>query len=435
VAAAGISIEGGDRKTLARGEHAVENCDIHHYARRQKTYKPAVHLGGVGNRVSHCLIHDAPHQGIAYAGNDHIIEYCDFTRIARRPGTSAPRTRWGIGPSWGTSSDITTFTTSMAGNLGCFTIYPDLPCGGIHLHGNVFYDVDQVFHANSGRGMVIENNIFFRCSRGFSFLPWSDASMFQEGGAWRMVENLKAVNYDQPPYSTRYPVLQHLAEDFSKGVGQLVERELPKDNIIRRNVSWGSLFLHVFPPGNLEHVKVETNLIADDIVFEGSFDGRGKSESYHNGDPAVVAEFARRGNILVQGDPGFGDLQTQDFRFSPRSPASGFSFERIPFEQMGLVKDDYRRALPPTVYSPTIIPGATNLAGAQTAGSSPRLRCMDGDVWCVYTVDGSDPTLQSPVYVRPLTIANTVTLKAVAFVADKPRAWKSETAVATIRAR
>ena len=48
VAATGISVEGGDRKTLVRGEHAVENCDIHHYARMQKTYKPAVQLGGVG---------------------------------------------------------------------------------------------------------------------------------------------------------------------------------------------------------------------------------------------------------------------------------------------------------------------------------------------------------------------------------------------------
>jgi hypothetical protein len=230
-------------------------------------------------------------------------------------------------------------------------------------------------------------------------------------------------------------VLQHLAEDFSKGVGQLVERELPKDNVIRRNVSWGSLFLHVFPPGNLEHVKVETNLIADDVVFEGSFDGRGKSKSYPNGDAAVAAELAKRGNILVQGDPGFGDLLTQDFRFSTRSPAAKFSFDRIPFEKMGLVKDDYRRALPSTVYAPTIMQGSTNLAGGQTVRILPTPSPHGRRCVIRYTLDGSDPTPQSPVYARPLVIANTVTLKAAAFVADKPRDWKSETVVATIKVR
>jgi hypothetical protein len=247
-----------------------------------------------------------------------------------------------------------------------------------------------------------------------------------------MVENLKAVNYDQPPYSTRYPVLKHLAEDFSKGVQQLVERELPKDNVIRHNVSWGSLFLHVFPPGNLDHVKVETNLIADDVVFEGAFDGRGPSKSYRNGDPAVAAELAKRGNTIVKGDPGFGDLQTQDFRFRPHSPAAEFSFDRIPFEEMGLVTDDYRRTLPAMVYAPIILPAATNSAGARMVQllptPSPQVRR------CVvrYTLDGSDPTPQSPAYARPLLVTNTVALKAAAFVAGRSQSARSETVVSTV---
>jgi hypothetical protein len=435
VAATGISIAGGDRKTLIRGEHAVENCDIHHYARMQKTYKPAVQLSGVGNRISHCMIHDAPHQGIAYAGNDHIIEYCDFTRIAQETGDVGATYTMGDWTYMGHEFRYNYFHNIHGpGNLGCFTIYPDLPCGGIHLHGNVFFDVDQVFHSNSGRGMVVENNLFLRCTRGFSFLPWSDASMFQEGGAWRMVENLKAVNYDQPPYSTRYPALQRLAEDFSKGVGQLVERELPKDNVIRRNVSWGSLFLHVFPPGNLDHVKAETNLIADDVVFEGAFDGRGPSKSYRNGDPAVAAEFSKRANTLAQGDPGFDDLRTQDFRFKPHSPAAKFGLDRIPFEKMGLVADDYRKALPASVYAPIILPAATNSAGALTVRLLPtpspqRQRCV-----VRYTLDGSDPTPQSPAYTRPLLVTNMVTVKAAAFLAGRPQSARSETVVATIAA-
>jgi hypothetical protein len=200
-------------------------------------------------------------------------------------------------------------------------------------------------------------------------------------------------------------------------------------------VSRGSLFLHVFPPGNLEHVKVETNLIADDVVYEGSFDGRGKSKSYRNGDPAVAAEFAKRGNILVQGDPGFGDLRTQDFRFSPHSPAAKFSFEPIPFEQMGLVRDEYRKSLPIAVDAPTIIPGSATFTNALTVRLLPtpsphRRQCV-----IRYTLDGSDPTPQSPTYLRPLEIATTVTLKAAAFVPGKPQDRQSETGSATFTAR
>ena len=147
-----------------------------------------------------------------------------------------------------------------------------------------------------------------------------------------------------------------------------------------------------------------------------------------------MAEFAKRGNILVQGDPGFDDLRTQDFCFSPRSPAARFSFDRIPFEKMGLVTDDYRKALPATVYAPTIIPGSTNSTGARTVRLLPTPSPHGRRCVVRYTLDGSDPTPQSPAYVRPLVITNTVTLKAAAFVAGKPQNRKSETVVATFRA-
>lgn len=436
VAATGISVQGGDRKTLAPGQHLVENCDIHHYARIQKTYKPAVQLGGVGNRIAHCWIHDAPHQGIAYAGNDHVIEYCDFTRIAQETGDVGATYAMGDWTFLGHEFRYNYFHNIHGpGNLGCFTIYPDLPCGGIHLHGNIFYDVDQVFHSNSGRGMVIENNLFLRCRRGMSFLPWSDAKMFQEGGPWRMVENLKAVNYDQPPYSTRYPVLQRLAEDFSKGLEQLVERELPKDNLIRRNISWGSQFLHVFPPGSLDHVKVETNLIADNVVFEGAFDGRGKSKSYRNGDAAVVTEFAKGGNLLLQGDPGFGDLRTQDFRLQPNSPAAKWSFEPIPFGKIGLRKDEYRKALPTTVSPPTIVPASTGFTNALTLRLIPTPSPRGDKCMLCYTLDGSAPKPDSPKYVGPLTITNSIKLKAAGFVSDGAGTRRSEIVAATFEVR
>jgi hypothetical protein len=434
VASTGIGLAGGERKTLTPAGNYVENCDIHHFARVQKTYRPAVQLNGVGNRISHCSIHDGPHEGIGYGGNDHVIEYCEFTRIAQETGDVGVTY---TGADWTFLGHVFRYNYFHGihgpGNLGCFTIYPDLPCGGIHLYGNVFYDVDQVFHTNSGRGMLVENNVFMRC-QGLSFSAWGDAKMFQEGGSWHMVENLKAVNYDQPPYSARYPLLQRLAEDFKSDADDVLQRRLPKDNLLRRNVSWGSFFLRLDPKASLEHCQVEGNVIADDIVFAGSFDGSGKAKNYRNGDPEVAAEFGKRGNLIVSGDPGLGDLQTQDFALRADSPAAQIGFERIPFRQIGLVVDEYRQTLPLVVHAPTVLPAArtflTPLNVRITPTPSPRgPKCV-----IRYTLDGSEPTAKSPAYSKPLTVADTATLKAAAFVTDGKASARSATVTVTYTA-
>jgi hypothetical protein len=434
VAGTGIGLAGGDRKTLTPAGNYVENCDIHHFARVQKTYHPAVQLNGVGNRISHCSIHDGPHEGIGYGGNDHVIEYSEFTRIAQETGD--------VGVTY-TAMDWTLLGHVFRynyfhgihgpGSLGCFTIYPDLPCGGIHLYGNVFYDVDQVFHTNSGRGMLVENNIFMRC-RGLSFAAWGDPKMFQEGGPWRMVENLQAVAYDQPPYSTRYPLLQRLAEDFRSDADQLLQRRLPKDNVLRRNVSWGSFFLRLDPKANLEHVKVEDNVIADDIVFSGSFDGNGTARNYRNGDPAVAAEFARRGNVIVAGDPGLGELQTQDFALRAGSPATKLGFVPIPFAAIGLMTDAYRTALPALVYTPTLDPGSRTFLHPLTVRVTPTPAPRGPRCVLRYTLDGSDPVATSAVYSKPFVITDNATVKVAAFVTRAGATLQSEIVSATYTA-
>lgn len=434
VAATGIGLAGGDRPTLTPAGNYVENCHIHHFARIQKTYRPAVQLNGVGNRISHSYIHDGPHEGIGYGGNDHVIEYTEFTRIAQETGD--------VGVTY-TAMDWTSLGHVFRynyfhgihgpGSLGCFTIYPDLPCGGIHLYGNVFYDVDQVFHTNSGRGMLVENNVFMRC-RGLSFSAWYDPQKFQEGGDWRMVENLKAVNYDQPPYSSRYPLLQRLAEDFRSDADQLLQRRLPKDNVLRRNVSWGSFFLRLDPKASLEHVRVEGNVIADDIVFSGAFDGSGKAVNYRNGDPAVAAEFGKHGNIIVVGDPGLGELQTQDFAVRAGSPAAQIGFERIPFKQIGLVTDEYRTVLPAVVEAPTLAPASRTFLTPLTIRITPTPAPRGPRCVLRYTLDGSEPGARSPVYRVPLTITGSATVKVAAFVDVASAMQRSATVSATYTA-
>ncbi len=435
VAGTGVGLSGGDRKDLTPGNNYVENCEIHRAGQVFRTYHGAISLSGVHNRIAHCSIHDLPHQGIGYGGNDHLIEYCDFSRIAQETGdvgvtyTMADWTFMGHEFRYNYFHNI-----HGPGNLGCFTIYPDLPCGGIHLHHNVFYDVDQVFHTNSGRAMVIENNLFLRC-RGVSFSTWTQDHMFKPGGSWRMVENLLGVKYDQPPYSTRYPALQRLAADFALGEEKILQREIPKDNVVRRNISWGpGFFLSLHPAAGLNDVRVEENVIANDVVFSGAFDGSGKGRTYNNGDPVIAAEFGKRGNTIVKGDPSLGEMQRGGFRVAAGAPARKIGFEPIPLEDIGLRRDAYRRALPLHAYNPLIAPASRSFAGEMEVSLHPTPQAGRVSTTVRYTLDGGEPTAHSALYRRPLRLTKGATLKAATFVSAGGKTVRSGTVTAIYKA-
>ena len=70
----GVSVEGGRVSPQVSAGHIVDNCHIHHYGQVIWNYRPGVKLSGVGNRVSHCLIHHSRHQGISFQGSDHVVD-------------------------------------------------------------------------------------------------------------------------------------------------------------------------------------------------------------------------------------------------------------------------------------------------------------------------------------------------------------------------
>lgn len=57
-----VTLTGGNKTTLAPGNNRVENSHIHDFAYYHKAYNPGVLLSGVGNRMSHNELHDAPHR-------------------------------------------------------------------------------------------------------------------------------------------------------------------------------------------------------------------------------------------------------------------------------------------------------------------------------------------------------------------------------------
>jgi hypothetical protein len=164
-----ISLDGGNRDTLEAAGNVADNNYIHHTG---VFYKQGVGVavGGVGNRVSHNLIHDCPRFGIVWGGNDHVFEYNEIRHVDLETADCGAIYSWQV--DWskrGTEirynylHDIIGFGqeggkwTSPHFNWG---VYLDDGTCGTHVHGNVVVrTILGGVHVHGGRDNVIENNI------------------------------------------------------------------------------------------------------------------------------------------------------------------------------------------------------------------------------------------------------------------------------------
>jgi hypothetical protein len=99
-------------------------------------------------------------------------------------------------------------------------------------------------------------------------------------------------------------------------------------------------------------------------------------------------------------------------------------FEPIPFAEIGLKLDEYRKSLPPR--APRIVPDGGAFAEPMTI----VIEAGTAGVEVHYTLDGSVPTGRSPLYRDPLVIAKTALLRAVSLPVGDPGARPSPVAEA-----
>ena len=312
----GVSLSGGDRLTLTPGEHFASNNHIHHYGQWKRTCRPAIQTSGVGNQLTHNLIHDAPHGAIMLSGNEHLIEFNEIYHICQETGDAGG---FYMGRDWTERGNIIRYNffhhISGPGSGGSRPVYLDDWASGTTVLGNVFYQAGRAVFIGGGRDNIVDNNIFVDCSpsvyvdaRGKG---WASSSF--DGTNTVLVDRMEAVNYRQLPYSTRYPELLTLYDD---------DPAEPKGNVIVRNVCVRGTWLDMagidraagvlldLPPVNPESVTIQDNLVTDD-------------------------------------DPGFVDAENMNFQFRADSPVHQQipGFQQIPFDQIGLYRDEYRTAL------------------------------------------------------------------------------------------
>jgi hypothetical protein len=289
----GISLGGGDRLTLEKGNNRVENCLIHDFNRLDRSYKVGINIDGVGNVIRNCEIYNSPGSAIMLHGNEHLIEFNNIHH-AVIDGDDMGAIYYGRDPSEFGNKVQYNFFHHIGNEHGMImAVYHDDGACGMEVTGNVFYKAgSRTVMIGGGNDNVYNNNIFIDCPLAFHLdnrlQGWAKSSLDKDG---IFVHRLAAVNYKNEPYSTTYPSLVNYFED-SPG--------LPKRNFINNTV-----FVNV--------------------------------EKIHNGKP----EWSYLGEKYeVTGDPGFVDAENMNFELKPTSEVFKLlpGFKAIPFSKIGVQK-------------------------------------------------------------------------------------------------
>ena len=170
-------------------------------------------------------------------------------------------------------------------------VYLDDCSSGTLVYGNVFYRAGRAVQIGGGRDNTVENNIFVECdpciqvdARG---LNW--ARHWFDGTDDSVIALLKAMNYREPPFSTRYPQILTLFVEPDTAV--------PKGNSILRNICYQGKWL-----------DLQDGLTDKIVHIQDNFNGA---------------------------DPGFLDAAHGNLQLRDDSPVYKSGFKRIPIEQIG----------------------------------------------------------------------------------------------------
>lgn len=310
----GIALVGGDQRTLTPAGHYAINNNCHDYARVIRSNAPAIGLGGVGQRVANNYIHDAPHWGLSYAGNNHVIELNEFCRLCEDTDD---------GGGIYAGRDLSTRGNVIRHNLfhhitgrpgkhvhGVPMVYLDFFIAGDTITGNVFYYGGWRSAIAQGGTLdgTITNNIFVDVGAPVEYssagLTWCREVVFD------MLSHFETSGIDprSPPWSTRFPEMTRYEFTYDW-------LAMPKGNVFVNNILYKTK-------------KMEVTRTYDPQVPESAIE--------------------ERDNLKLDKDP-FVDVENLDFRFRNKEVIKVLlpGFEPIPLEKFGLYTDEYRTEVPP----------------------------------------------------------------------------------------
>ncbi len=177
-----VTLSGGEHKTRKLANNIVANCHFREFGILSGGYADAVIVNGCGNTISHCLMHGAIGHAVDIRGPENVMEYCRVYDVCRDHDDSGAVYANGIW-SYGTVFRYNDIGTSVGMSSG---IYLDDFCCGSTVYGNILRNVGHwgVF-LSGGRDLTVENNLFTGCwggirldNRGLFWPAWSDRQKF-----------------------------------------------------------------------------------------------------------------------------------------------------------------------------------------------------------------------------------------------------------------
>lgn len=248
--AGAVSLGGGNRSTLEPGNNVVKNCLFHDNNRIEKSYRPAVHITGVGNKILNSEIYNTPSMAILMHGNNHEIAY-NYIHDVCLEVEDQGAFYYGRNPSECGSVLKYNLFANIPDIYNTCSVYHDDGAGGLTVEDNVFYKAGKfVSLIGGGSDNTYRRNILMDGKIGIHaddrLRNWGKALIEKDG---LFEERLTEINYLGEPYITQYSYLK----DY-----------IPNDGMPKRNVMEHNYFIGIKTISDNEKLlEMDNNVVID----------------------------------------------------------------------------------------------------------------------------------------------------------------------------
>ena len=314
----GVSLSGGDRKTLTGPGHSVEDCHIHHMGVFNKN-ACGVSMYGVDNAVRHCHIHDGPRMGVQMSGNNLIVEYNHLHHLCLE--TQDGGAIYTGGRDWISSRGSKWRYNLIHDVIGCgqeagglkhpwftFGLYPDDNTGGLDIIGNIVYRVAYTpIHMHNARDCIVENNVFALGGKfQFDLHGWNREHRYYANHLETMIKGYESVAGELAWTSMRGMDLH--PKDAIREDGTMMS-----GNSFQRNILFSDTAGVKY--GDIRHASAKWNTIDHNLAWNGSHPvvtGINKVGPDKPGEPLLTENFDRVANGKTISGWGFNHRPNKD---------------------------------------------------------------------------------------------------------------------------
>ncbi len=271
----GVSLSGGDRVTLTRGDLSITDSALHDFARWEWTYRPGVYATGVGQTVMNNEIWQAPHAAILFSGNDHTFarnDIHDVLRFSSDAGAIYAGRDWGARGNVIAQNFVHDLATVFPG-YGVHGIYLDDCLSGITVSGNLLYNITgNALQHGGGRDDHMTGNLVARAGVGLATdarcANWANVPDPTPGSSWNLLEKLENVHYQEEPWASRWPECAVIPNDYDAIFDPAASWRLPEGTTFTANVGWDNgVWIRESHGATVSFADTSNNLVLDRSPF------------------------------------------------------------------------------------------------------------------------------------------------------------------------